>query len=176
VFMVPYEQADGVYAYLSRYVHAVAISNYRLTRVAEGQVSFTYYDNPGGGEKKEATLPAVEFIRRFLWHVLPAGFWRIRHYGLHHSSARKWKLPRARELLGLPAEVPQIAKLVLAVWLETIIGEALHRCRFCGAYGSMIYRWDVGQMPAMWLWLKLVMGWLFGEQLRVRGQSWAEAE
>jgi Putative transposase/Transposase zinc-binding domain len=166
VFAKPFSRPEAVYEYLSRYVHAVAISNYRITNIADGQVSFTYYDNQAGGEKKVMTLPAVEFIRRFLWHVLPAGFVRIRHYGLHHSSARKTKLPRARALLGLSPALPVVAKLVLAEWLATIFGEELHRCPFCGALGSMSYHGEVGQMPTLWLWLKSLIGCLFGPWLR----------
>ena len=152
--------------YLSRYVHAVAISNYRLTHIGDGQVSFTYHDNQAGGKQKEMTLPAVEFIRRFLWHVLPERFVRIRYYGLHHSAARKSKLPRARALLGLPPEAPKVTKLVLAVWLESVVGEDLHRCRWCGAVGTLVYRGEVGDLPWLWLWLKVLFGWLFGAQLR----------
>ena len=79
VFAKPFATPDVVIEYLSRYVHAVAISNYRITNSADGQVSFTYYDNPDGGQKKTLTLTASEFIRRFLLHVLPAGFVRIRY-------------------------------------------------------------------------------------------------
>ncbi len=168
VFAKPFTQPDAVIEYLSRYVHAVAISNYRLTHIAAGQVSFTYYDNQDGGKPKEMTLAAVEFIRRFLWHVLPDRFVRIRHYGLHHSAARKTKLPRARALLGLPPELPKVTKLVLAAWLETVLGEELHRCHFCGAIGSLAYRGEVADVPKLWLWLKLLFGWLFGASLRAR--------
>jgi hypothetical protein len=166
VYVKPFDGPEPVIEYLSRYVHAVAISNHRITNIADGQVSFTYYDNQADGEKKVMTLPAVEFIRRFLWHVLPAGFTRIRYYGLHHSSARKTKLPRARALLGLSPALPVVAKLVLADWLATILGEELHRCRFCGALGSMAYRGEVGHMPQLWLWLKILFGVLFGPWLR----------
>lgn len=166
VFAKPFDGPEPVVDYLSRYVHAVAISNHRITNIAHGQVSFTYYDNQAGGEKKVMTLPAVEFIRRFLLHVLPTRFTRIRHYGLHHSSARKSKLPRARELLGLSPVLPVVAKLVLVDWLTTILGEELHRCRFCGAIASMTYRGEVGQMPSLWLWLKILFGVLFGPWLR----------
>jgi hypothetical protein len=166
VFAKPFDGPEPVIDYLSRYVHAVAISNHRITNIADGQVSFTYYDNPAGGEKKVMTLPAVEFIRRFLCHVLPASFTRIRYYGLHHSSARKTKLPRARALLGLSPALPVVAKLVLADWLATILGKELHRCRFCGALGSMAYRGEVGHMPQLWLWLKILFGVLFGPWLR----------
>jgi len=166
VFAKPFAKPEAVIDYLSRYVHAVAISNYRITNIADGQVSFTYYDNPDAGKQKVMTLSALEFIRRFLWHVLPDRFVRIRYYGLHHSAARKTKLPRARALLGLPPELPKVTKLVLAVWLETVMGEDLHRCHFCGASGSMAYRGEVGDLPRLWLWLKLLIGWLFGAQLR----------
>lgn len=166
VFAKPFSRPEAVYEYLSRYVHAVAISNYRITDVADAQVSFTYYDNQASGEKKVMTLPVVEFIRRFLWHVLPAGFMRIRHYGLQHSSARKTKLPRARMLLGLAPALPVVAKLVLVQWLAAILGEELHWCRFCGATANMTYRGEVEQMPRLWLWLKILIGCLFGPWLR----------
>lgn len=168
VFAKPFAKPAAVIDYLSRYVHAVAISNYRLTQIADGQVSFTYYDNPDAGKQKVMTLPALEFIRRFLLHVLPDRFVRIRYYGLHHSAARKTKLPRARAWLGLSPALPKVAKLVLAVWLETVLGEQLQRCHFCGAVGSLAYRGEVGDMPTLWLWLKLLVGWLFGRQLRAQ--------
>jgi hypothetical protein len=167
VFAQPFEKPDNVIEYLSRYVHAVAISNYRITNIADGQVSFTYHDNQDGGKQKEMTLTAVEFIRRFLLHVLPERFVRIRYYGLHHSAARKTKLPRARALLGLPPELPPVTKLVLALWLETVVGEELHRCRWCGAWGTMVYRGEVADLPWLWLWLKILFGALFASRWRV---------
>ena len=112
------------------------------------------------------TLPALEFIRRFLLHVLPDRFVRIRYYGLHHSAARITNLPRARALLGLPPELPKVTKLVLAMWLETVVGEELHRCRFCGAWGTMAYRGEVADLPGLWLWLKMLFGMLFGNRWR----------
>jgi hypothetical protein len=166
VFAKPFAKPEAVIDYLSRYVHAVAISNYRITNIADGQVSFTYYDNPDGGKQKEMSLPAVEFIRRFLLHVLPERFVRIRYYGLHHRAARKTKLPRARALLGLPPELPKVTKLMLAAWLETVVGEELHRCRWCGAWGTLAYRGEVGDLPGLWLWLKVLFGWLFAEHWR----------
>lgn len=168
VFAKPFEKPEAVLDYLSRYVHAVAISNYRLTRVADGCVRFTYHDNQDGGQLKELTLPALEFIRRFLWHVLPERFVRIRYYGLHHSAARTTKLPRARALLGLPPAVPKVVKLVLAEWLETLLGDSPHRCPFCGALGTLAYRGEVADVPWLWLWLKMLFGWLFGAALRAR--------
>ena len=110
VFINPFEEPTAVIEYLSRYVQSVAIANYRITDIVQGQVSFTYHDNRAGGEVKELTLSAVEFIRRFLLHVLPDQFVRIRYYGLHHSAARKTKLARARALLGLPSQPPVVPK------------------------------------------------------------------
>jgi hypothetical protein len=166
VFAKPFSTPDTVIDYLSRYVHAVAISNYRIMHVGDGQVRFTYYDNQDHGQHKAMSLTAVEFMRRFLWHVLPDRFVRIRYYGLHHSAARPTKLPRARALLGLPPHVPQVTKLVLAVWLATVVGDDLHRCHWCGAHGTLTYRGEVAKLPWLWLWFKLVCGWLFGEALR----------
>ena len=133
-----------VYDYLSRYVHQVAISNYRIVDFSEGKVTFSYLDNHAKDPKtkigiaKLMTLDAVEFIRRFVWHILPDRFIRIRHYGLHHSSARQSKLPLARQLLGLEPAVPPKQILDLRQWLLTFIPEdELNRCPFCKAEDSM---------------------------------------
>ena len=88
-------------AYLSRYTHRVAISNRRLIRFDESGVTFRYknYRLNGADRQQVMTLATDEFIRRFLLHVLPRGFHRIRHYGLLASSARKVSLALARQLL-----------------------------------------------------------------------------
>ena len=110
--------------YLGRYIFRIAISNQRILEVKHGRVTFQYYDNREGnkfkGQLKQMTLPAVEFISRFLAHVLPARFVRIRHFGLHHGSCRK-KLQQARRLLGLPMQLPVILKLKLIEWLKQIL-------------------------------------------------------
>ena len=92
---------QAVLAYLSRYTHRVAISNRRLLAFDETGVTFRYkdYRRSGADRQQVMTLGVDEFIRRFLLHVLPRGFHRIRHYGLLASSARKVNLARARELL-----------------------------------------------------------------------------
>lgn len=110
--------------YLGRYVFRIAISNHRILEVKDGLVSFTYYDNRDEQRTKDKlkrmTIPAVEFIGRFLAHVLPSRFVRIRHFGLHHGSCRR-KLQKARQLLGLPAQLPVIAKLKLLEWLKDVL-------------------------------------------------------
>ena len=97
----PFGSPKQVLAYLARYTHRVAISNYRLLRLVDDQVSFTYKDYSQGGRKREMTLSAEEFIRRFLLHVLPHRLVRIRYYGLLANRNREASLARCRELLGV---------------------------------------------------------------------------
>jgi hypothetical protein len=155
VFIKPFEQPEAVYEYLSRYVHQVAISNYRLVKLAAGQVTFRYYDNQeraevgGQGQEKERTLPATEFIRRLMLHVLPPNYHRIRYFGLHSSTARAEKLPRARQLLGLDSALPEIEELTLREWLQQILGDEVDRCPNCGATGSLFERTTFKELP--WL-------------------------
>ena len=102
----PFAGPEAVLAYLSRYTHRVAISNRRLIRFDENGVTFRYKDYRRNGTDRQQvmTLATDEFIRRFLLHVLPRGFHRIRHYGLLAGSSRKASLDRARELLSVPPE------------------------------------------------------------------------
>ena len=99
----PFAGPEAVLAYLSRYTHRVAISNRRLLAFDDAGVTFRYkdYRRDGGQRQRVMTLATDEFIRRFLLHVLPRGFHRIRHYGLLATSARKASLARARELLAV---------------------------------------------------------------------------
>ena len=89
------------YHYLSRYTHRVAIANHRLVSLAEGKVSFRARDNSRPGHQRLVTITAPEFIRRFLGHVLPPRFVKIRHYGLMAPANARTKLEQARALLGL---------------------------------------------------------------------------
>jgi hypothetical protein len=99
----PFAGPKAVLAYLSRYTHRVAISNRRLLAFEDGSVSFRYKDYRRSGAERQQimTLAADEFIRRFLLHVLPRGFHRIRHYGLLAASSRKARLELARTLLAV---------------------------------------------------------------------------
>ena len=99
----PFARPEAVLAYLSRYTHRVAISNRRLLAFDATGVTFRYkdYRRNGADRQQVMTLGVDEFIRRFLLHVLPRGFHRIRHYGLLASSAHKASLARARELLAV---------------------------------------------------------------------------
>ncbi len=99
----PFAGPEAVLAYLSRYTHRVAISNSRLLRFDETGVTFRYknYRLDGAERQQTMTISADEFIRRFLLHILPKGFHRIRHYGLLAGGTRKAHLDHARRLLGV---------------------------------------------------------------------------
>ena len=111
----PFAGPEAVLAYLSRYTHRVAISNRRLVAFDEAGVTFRYKDyRRSGPERRQVmTLGTEEFIRRFLLHILPRGFHRVRHYGLLASSVRRLDIARAREMLAVaspaakPAEAPE---------------------------------------------------------------------
>ena len=101
----PFAGPEQVLAYLSRYTHRVAISNSRLLTLDERGVTFRWKDYRAEGRTrhKTMTLTAEEFMRRFLLHVLPSGFHRIRHYGLLANPTRKKNIDVARALLQVPA-------------------------------------------------------------------------
>jgi hypothetical protein len=95
----PFAGPEQVLRYLSRYTHRVAISDHRLVEVTDQGVTFTWKDYSDGSRVKLMTLSPAEFMRRFLLHVLPDGFQRIRHYGFLANGNRQVKLARIRELL-----------------------------------------------------------------------------
>ena len=132
----PFGGPQAVLAYLSRYTHRVAISNRRLISADETRVTFKWKDYriEGPGRYKTMTLPTHEFIRRFLMHVLPKGFHRIRHYGLFAGSTRADNIARARALLAVPPppNEPESSDAI-AVDEACVLP---HRCPCCG--GRMI--------------------------------------
>jgi len=105
----PFAGPEAVLAYLSLYTHRVAISNGRLIAFDEAGVTFRYKDYRRSGPQRQQvmTLDAHEFMRRFLLHVLPHGFHRIRHYGLFASATRKANIARVRDLLAAPSPAPE---------------------------------------------------------------------
>jgi hypothetical protein len=105
----PFGGPEAVLAYLSRYTHRVAISNRRLIAFNNNGVTFSYKDYRADGRAryKRMTLATDEFIRRFLIHVLPHGFHRIRHYGLFANGNRAANIARARELLAVPSRTKE---------------------------------------------------------------------
>jgi hypothetical protein len=98
----PFGGPEQVLKYLARYTHRVAISNRRLVSMSDAAVSFRWKDYADGNAPKVMTVDGVEFVRRFLQHVLPGGFVRIRHFGFLANRCRNAKLARCRALLGTP--------------------------------------------------------------------------
>jgi hypothetical protein len=148
----PLAGPEQVLAYLGRYTQRVALSNARLLELKDGVVSFQYKDYWAGGVTRVMRLPALEFLRRFLQHVLPAGYVRIRHYGLLASRERERKLARCRELLGVAARAPVPG----ASWAECLaqwLGRAPQQCAQC-AGGTMqtVAEWRPGESPPAELW------------------------
>jgi hypothetical protein len=137
----PFAGPEAVLAYLSLYTHRVAISNRRLLAFDDAGVTFRYkdYRRDGAERQQVMTLSADEFIRRFLLHVLPRGFHRIRHYGLLASSARKARLARVRELLAVAPppdyHVPE----------EPL--DARPPCPCCGGHMIIIERFERWRQP-----------------------------
>jgi hypothetical protein len=125
----PFAGPEAVLAYLSRYTHRVAISNSRLLAFDERSVTFRWkdYRTKARTRYKTMTLAAGEFMRRFLLHVLPRGFHRIRHYGLLANAGRRHNLAVARELLQQPAPQPAECKAATASAAPVFV------CRHCGA-------------------------------------------
>jgi hypothetical protein len=125
----PFAGPKAVLEYLSRYTHRVAISNQRLVAFDERGVTFRWKDYRAKGRTryKTMTLETGEFIRRFLLHVLPGGFHRIRHYGLLANPMRRASLARIRDLLHV---APQISPPPHDATAET---RPVFICRHCGA-------------------------------------------
>ena len=102
----PFGSPQHVLRYLGRYTHRVAISNHRLVGLQDDQVTFRWRDSAHGNQQRLMTLAVEEFLRRFLLHVLPPGFVRIRHFGFLAPRRRKALLPLCFQFLGQPTDLP----------------------------------------------------------------------
>jgi len=155
----PLYGVEKLIEYLGRYIFRIAISNHRIVSVQGNQVTFKYFDNRDGGKQKLMSLSAMEFIRRFLSHVLPNRFVRIRHFGLHHGSCRA-KLQQARRVLGLPFQLPAILKLKFLDWFKKIMQSEQdpRLCKFCGI-GLMLPIREFGPVFGWRLKIASALGW-----------------
>ena len=139
----PVGTGQAALKYLAPYIFRVAISNERIVKVAEGQVTFRYKD-PNGGKAKRCTLPAEEFIRRFLQHVLPKGFVKVRYYGLFSPSHRA-RLAQARALVGATDALLEPKADSPTTELTAAAVETIPTCPHCG----QPLRW-VERLPPRW--------------------------
>lgn len=128
----PFASPQAVVKYLGRYTHRIAISNHRIISSENGMVTFSYKDYADNYKRKIMTLSCVEFIRRFLMHVVPKGFVRIRHYGFLANRNRKTKLVRCHAFFGKKSPVKSTGKRTS--WIEAfrkLNGYDPRRCREC---------------------------------------------
>jgi hypothetical protein len=125
----PIKEPQHVLEYLARYTHRVAIANARLTALEDGNVSFRYKDRKNNS-LKTATISAVEFIRRFLLHSLPAGFVRIRHYGFLANRNRTANLNSIRRLFHLPSQLLKTSPSLKEL-MAKLTGIDITRCPCC---------------------------------------------
>jgi hypothetical protein len=137
----PLRSPEQVMDYLGRYTHRVALSNERLVSLSGDQVTLRWRDSTDGKKIKLLTLEALEFIRRFLLHVLPDRFVKVRHYGLLSNRSRKRNLERCRRLLGVwrEEEAEECPQETWEELLTRLTGTDPRVCPFCGQ-GKMIAR------------------------------------
>jgi len=134
----PFAGPEQVLAYVARYTHRVAISNDRLISIDDSKVRFRWKDYRNGNRLKTMALSADEFIRRFLLHVLPEGFQRIRYYGFLANRCRQEKLARCRYLLAMPQPEPSACEAAdYRDRYEEITGTSLTECPVCH-HGCML--------------------------------------
>ena len=129
----PFGGPAQVLDYLGRYTHRVAISNHRLVDVKDNKVTFRWKDYRRGNRAALMTLDAGEFIRRFLLHVLPPRFTRLRHYGFMSNRDRAQKLARCRQLLNQTGAIPA-QQLDIPDWksrYEALTGQSVDTCPCC---------------------------------------------
>ncbi len=128
----PFGGPEQTLSYLGRYTHRVAISNSRLLDLQGDQVRFTFRNRRQGDRVEVARLEAYTFIQRFLWHVVPSGFVRIRPYGLLANRCKAHTLPACRQALGQLAPPPAPEPQSVAQWMQRWTGIDITRCPACG--------------------------------------------
>jgi len=127
----PFAGPEQVLEYLGRYTHRIAISNNRIKSIDNNQVVFTYRDRANKDELKEMVLSAGEFIRRFLLHVLPDGFMKIRYFGFLSNKNKKEAIPLIRKLIGWDTDMPAQRKETVTEMVLRLTGEDLTCCPQC---------------------------------------------
>jgi hypothetical protein len=132
----PFAGPEQVLEYLGRYTHRVAISNNRIVAIDNGKVTFTYRDR-GKNETKAMTIDADEFIRRFLLHILPKNFMKIRYFGFLANKNKKQAIPILRKLINPDAKLPEKVKETVQEMMLRVTGNDITCCPKCKK-GKMI--------------------------------------
>jgi hypothetical protein len=147
----PFAGPEQVLSYVGRYTHRIAISNSRLLAIDDGMVRFRWKDYRRDNRHGTMTLTSDEFIRRFLIHVLPSGFQRIRYYGFLCNRQRATKLARCRELIGSPRGTSDVGRPPQPYrdLYEALTGKSLTRCPAC-SQGNMLVVRTLSPAPHLW--------------------------
>lgn len=152
----PFAGPDQVISYLARYTHRIGISNDRLVSLKDGKVTFRWKDRAKNDAPRLMTLDAVSFLRRFLYHVLPVGLVRIRHFGFLANAVRKKRLLKCRMLLAVAIPSAPEAETDEESWQKTLLrltGKDVTKCPRCRK-GRLV---ELEELPAIG-----VYGWLAG--------------
>jgi len=146
----PFAGPEKVLDYLGRYTHRVAISNYRIISVKNAMVTFSYRDSDDKDKIKHLTVKADEFIRRFLLHVLPKSYVRIRHFGFLANKCKKKTLACCRKALQCEPEPPEPVNMNARAMLLYLTGEDLNKCPHC-KIGTMCISMELPKIPSRYL-------------------------
>lgn len=133
----PFAGPEQVLTYLGRYTHRIAISNHRIKSIDNGRVVFTYKDRSSNNETKTMDLDAMEFIRRFLLHVLPSRFMKIRYYGFLANACKKKAILLIRRLIGKDMDVRQFIQETIQEKVLRLTGRDILLCPHC-RQGKMV--------------------------------------
>ena len=128
----PFDGAESVIRYLGKYTHRIAISNYRIKGMTESTVTFSAKDYKKQGQWKEVTISGEEFIRRFLMHVPPKRFVRIRHYGLLSSRNKNTKITMCRNILGCQKYISRLKDMDAPAIIQLLYNKDICKCSSCG--------------------------------------------
>jgi len=138
----PFGGPEQVLEYLGRYTHRVAITNNRLTELKDDNVTFTYRDRSDENKSKSITVSARELIRRYLLHILPTGFMKIRYYGFLASANKKGSIPLIQRLIDPHFKNTEKQEETIQEVMLRLTGNDISRCPECGK-GEMIYTDDL---------------------------------
>jgi hypothetical protein len=133
----PFGGPEQVLEYLGRYTHRVAITNNRILSIEDGRVTFKYRDRSDENKVKEMTVKAEEFIRRYLLHILPRGFMKIRYFGFLAHTNKKASIPLLRQLINPDAELTEKLKETVQEMMLRLAGIDIYSCPECGK-GKMV--------------------------------------
>lgn len=143
----PLPSGKPVLNYLSQYTHKIAISNHRIISTDQHEITFTWKDYSANNKVKKSTIKKTEFRRRYLLHVLPSGFMRVRHYGFLGSRYKRRNLDLIRRLLNAaPVIKTQKVALGFVEMMQKLTGTDVQSCAICKT-GKMVL---IGEMPRLW--------------------------